>query len=114
MDDGMEWAAHQMAGRSLSYAYSLPGFPKAKCRNKAIDSITDEQNPRPAIVGFGSTPPHYCLAYAYLYRDRRTSWHTTIYRQRWFLCNWGEGENASVYKNARVWYGTDADFWHIM
>jgi hypothetical protein len=114
MDDGVDWAAFRMAGRDFSDAWSLPGVPKAKCRRKASDSILGQ---RPAIIGLGwyLSTAHYCVAYGYRYRDFIGFWGSVLWRERWFKCNLGNGTTSPVWKNAaQVWYGTDADFWHIL
>jgi hypothetical protein len=66
-------------------------------------------------VGWHLSTAHYCVAYGYRYRDFIGFWGSVLWRERWFKCNLGNGTTSPVWKNAaQVWYGTDADFWHIL
>ncbi len=110
MPDGYKWARYDRSeSYSVSTTYSVPCFPTSGCRNKARDSIKDED--RPAIIGLWCTSAHYCVAYGYRYREY-TWLGVTLDTERQFKCNLGDGGASSPsWEDASVWYGNKPDFW---
>jgi hypothetical protein len=108
MYKGYKWAQYRGCGYSVSYVWSVPCIYSSSARNKARDSIKNDD--RPTIIGIGCSSAHYPLAYGYKYRDYRV-WGVTWSTQRRFKCNMGWGGSSAQWKNAKVWYGQRNNFW---
>jgi hypothetical protein len=109
MPDGYKWASIDRGeSYSISTTYSIPCFPTTGCREKARNSIRDDD--KPAIIGLWCTSAHYCVAYGYRYRYY-TWLGITLSTERQFKCNLGWGGSSPSWEDASVWYGNDPNFW---